>query len=131
MVASKLQGFTLIEVLVAFTILSLTLAALFALLSAGARNTQVADEYSRAVVLAESKMAELGVSEPLRSGLTVGRFDSTYQWELRMDKQLRREINSHTDYGWEVLDVSLRVWWQSMGQERDLTLSTLRLVGQE
>ncbi len=124
-------GFTLIEVLVAFSILSLTLATLFALLSSGARNTQTADEYSRALVLAESKMAELGISEPLRSGMNRGRFNDTYRWELQVDKQQARKVTSSAERDWELLEVSLRVWWQSMGQERDISLSTLRMVALE
>ncbi len=125
---STLRGFTLIEVLVAFSILSLTLAALFALLSAGTRNTRVADEYSRAVVFAETKMAELGVTAPLRSGTTQGRFDEDYLWELRVGKPLRHEVSLDPDEEWELLELTLRVAWQSMGQERDITLSTLRVV---
>ncbi len=124
----KVKGFTLIEVLVAFSILSLTLAALFSLLSSGTRNTRVADEYSRAVVWAESKLAEIGVSEPLRSGVRRGRVDSHYQWELRVEKRPPREMGVFTDYEWELFDLTLRVWWLSMGQERDLALSTVRLA---
>ncbi len=125
----RLKGFTLIEVLVAFSILSLTLSALFALLSAGTRNTRVADEYGRAVVWAESKLAQLGVSEPLRSGVSRGRFDADYQWELRVEKRPLQEVVLFADYEWDLLDVTLRVWWQSMGRERDLSLSTVRLAG--
>jgi len=132
MVADKKpKGFTLIEVLVAFSILSLTLAAVFALLSSGTRSTHVSDEYNQAVVLAESKLDELGITEPLRTGLFKGRFDATYQWELQVDKRQRENLDPHADYAWDMLNVTLRVWWLSMGDERDITLSTIRLVGQE
>lgn len=123
----KCQGFTLIEVLVAFSILSMSLSVLFALLSTGSRNTQVSDEYNRAVVLAESKLDELGVTKPLHTGLTSGVFDSTYHWELRVERRLRRDKDFDRDLDWKLFDVSLRVWWQSMGQERDISLATIRL----
>lgn len=125
------KGFTLIEVLVAFSILSLTLAALFSLFSTSTRNTQVGDEYSYAVLLAESKLAELGITEPLRPGFTRGRFDGSFQWEMRVDKQARRETGQYDEFNWDVLDVSLRLWWDSVGQERELTLSTIRLVARD
>ncbi len=125
------KGFTLIEVLVAFSILSLTLAAIFSLLSSSSRSTRVADEYSRAVVWAESKLAQLGVSEPLRLGTARGSFDEDYRWELQVVKRPSREAMHSIMYEWALLDVSLRVSWESMGQERDLILNTARLVGGE
>lgn len=125
------RGFTLIEVLVAFSILSLTLAAVFALLSSGTRNTRISDEYSKAVVLAESKMAELGVTDPLRTGLTRGRFNSTYTWEMRVTMQQRQREYPHEDYAWDILNVNLKVSWLGMGDERDLTISTMRLAPRE
>jgi general secretion pathway protein I len=125
------RGFTLIEVLVAFSILSLSLSVMFAILSSGSRTTQISDEYSRAVVLAESKLDELGVSFPLHDGASQGSFDSFYHWDLRMDKRLRRETSFTGDPGWNLFDVTLRVWWQSAGQERDIVLSTLRLAEKE
>lgn len=131
MKAEQPRGFTLIEVLVAFSILSITLAAVFALLSSGTRNTRISSEYSQAVVLAESKLDELGITETLRTGTTRGRFDATYQWELKVDKRQRENPYPHVDYHWDMLNVTLRVWWQSMGEERDITLSTIRLMGQE
>lgn len=130
-VAAKDKGFTLIEVLVAFSILSMTLAALLSLLSTGARNTQIADEYSRAVVWAESRLAELGVTRPLRKGVTHGSFDADYQWELRVIKRPPRKTSISMDKEWDTLDVTLRIWWLSMGQERELSLSTVRLVAEE
>jgi len=129
--AERLRGFTLIEVLVAFSILSITLAAVFALLSSGTRNTRISDEYSQAAVLAESKLDELGITEPLRTGLSKGRFDSTYQWELRVAERQRENPDPHADYAWDILNVTLRVWWESMGEERNITLSTIRLMAQE
>lgn len=124
-------GFTLIEVLVAFSILSLTLATLFSLLSTGARSTRVADEYGEAVVWAESKLAELGVSEPLRVGTRRGSFDARYRWELRIAKRLPHDISVMRENEWDLLDVSLRVWWGSVGGERDLAISTARLVARD
>ncbi len=131
LVVGKGEGFTLIEVLVAFSILSLTLAALFSLLSSGARSTRVADEYDDAVVWAESKLAELGVSEPLRVGTTRGYFDKRFQWVLQVSKRPSRQIALSLDNEWDLLDIVLRVQWQSIGTERELSLSTMRLVARE
>lgn len=113
----------------AFSILSLTLAALFSLLSTSSRSIRVASDYSQAVVWAESKLAQLGVSEPLRIGAIRGSFDEHYRWELRVVKRPTRRLRREMEHEWELLDVTLRVGWESMGQQRDLVVNTARLVG--
>lgn len=125
------KGFTLIEVLVAFSILSLTLAALFSLLSAGTRSTRVAGEYGDAMVHAESMLAQLGVTEVLRPGTTRGRFDEDFMWTLTVTKRPRTEHPERREIKWDLLDVTLRVSWRSMGGERDVELSTVRLAAGE
>jgi hypothetical protein len=75
-------------------------------------------------------LLEIGVSVPLRVGVSHGRFDSSYHWELRVDKVPVRQYSGAEDDNWELMEVVLRVWWESMGQERDITLSTLRLAVQ-
>ena len=65
---SKCRGMTLIEVLVAFVVLSVTMAAILQIFSGGMRNARLADSYSRAVFLAESKLAAAGIERPLVPG---------------------------------------------------------------
>ena len=49
-------GFSLIEMLVVLVILSLSLGVLYNAATAAIRNTRVANEYSRAIILAESML---------------------------------------------------------------------------
>ena len=72
------SGFSLLEVLVAFVILALTLSVVMRIFSGGLRNVALADGYSRAVLLAESRLAELSVL-PLE-GEASGEFDGKYRW---------------------------------------------------
>jgi len=51
-----MQGYSLIEVLVAFTILALTLTVLFRIFSGGLRNVDAAADYAMAVLVAEGKL---------------------------------------------------------------------------
>ena len=71
-------GFSLIEVLVAFVILALTLSVIMRIFSGGLRNVALAEDYSRAALLAESRLAELSV-QPLE-GEAGGEFDGKYRW---------------------------------------------------
>jgi general secretion pathway protein I len=69
------RGFSLLEVLVAFVILSLVATALFRLFSGALNNASAADEYSRAVLVAESVLAEASAAKPLREASQTGAAD--------------------------------------------------------
>ena len=69
------RGFTLVEVLAAFVILSLTLASAYAALTGGLRWERRAAETSAAVLLARSYLAEAGVSRALAEGVTEEMLD--------------------------------------------------------
>ena len=53
-------GFSLVEMLVAMVILSLSLGVLYQAAAGAIRNARVSGEYAEAVILAESKLAEYG-----------------------------------------------------------------------
>ena len=76
------RGFGLLELLVALALVAATVAAGFQILGAAARGTGDADRYTRAVLLAESRMAELGVTEALRPGETMGEAGEGYLWRV-------------------------------------------------
>ena len=67
------DGFSLLEVLVAFVILSLVATALFRLFSGALGNASAADDYSRAVLVAESVLAEAAATQPLARGPAMAR----------------------------------------------------------
>jgi general secretion pathway protein I len=69
------HGFSLLEVLVAFVILSLVVTALFRVFGASLANVSAAEDYSRAVIVAESVLAESGGAQPLRAGSSAGSAD--------------------------------------------------------
>jgi general secretion pathway protein I len=62
------SGFTLVEVLVAFVILGLSLASAYAAFSGGLRAELRAEQSARGVLLAQSYLSEIGVSRPLVEG---------------------------------------------------------------
>jgi general secretion pathway protein I len=65
-------GFSLIEVLAAFVILALVGTALFRIFAGALGNASLSDEYSRATLFAESRLASPGVETPLREGKQQG-----------------------------------------------------------
>jgi general secretion pathway protein I len=75
-------GFTLVETLVAFAILSLTLIVLFEAASDGARSMRHVEEKITALGIAQSKLAAVGHELPLKTGKSEGVVATDYRWVL-------------------------------------------------
>lgn len=80
------RGFSLLEVLVAFIILSLALGVLMRIFSGGLGNIGAAEHYSRAVAIAESQLAAAGVESPLTEGEYTGETENGYAWRTSMQR---------------------------------------------
>lgn len=80
--ADARSGFTLLEVVVAFMILGLAIAASFDIFSTGFRQSSAAERNVVAVIHAENLLATLGILAPLTTGESAGEIDDTYRWTL-------------------------------------------------
>ncbi|MEQ1887641.1 MAG: hypothetical protein ABL951_00510 [Alphaproteobacteria bacterium] len=76
----------MIEVLVAFVMLSLALGVLLGGLTIGLRNTHRSAQAGLAVLHAESLMAETGISIPLADGETSGRTETGFVWKRQISR---------------------------------------------
>ncbi len=118
-------GFTLLEVLIAFAVLSMTLIAAYQLLGTGLRGSERAERVNFALLAAESKLAEIGGSVPLRAGRSGGALGGGYRW--RAEVRRRREPSAAPESALPVAtyEVSVTVSWGAAGA---VTLDTLRLA---
>ncbi len=82
---SHQAGFSLLEILVAFAVLALTLGVLLRIFGGGTRTAATVDEYTRALTLGESLLTTVGVTIPLQPGETEGDIDEHYHWRLQID----------------------------------------------
>jgi general secretion pathway protein I len=81
----RLRGFSLLEVLVAFVILALVATALFRLFSGALVNASAADDYTQAVLVAESVLAEAAAAKPLAEAANSGSTeDGRIAWTTRV-----------------------------------------------
>lgn len=124
------SGFSLLEVLVAFVILSLTLGVMMQIFSGGLRNVALADDYSRAALLAQSRIAELG-AQPVE-GEARGEFDSRFRWHSVVRPWLD-EAGAPGMGGQplpvRLVEIEVRVaWGEEGGKLREISLSTLQLA---
>ena len=126
---SRSSGFTLIEVVVAFSIMALSMAVLLNLFAAGLRATRMSADYSEAVTLAESKLAEYGTVNPVEVGMTSGRCDERYRWQTLIAPEETADEEYGPDLQVRLMRIQVEISWDSMLGERTVSLSTLRLVG--
>lgn len=131
------QGFSLLEVLVAFAILSISLGILLQIFSTGMEATTLSGEYTYATSLAESKLATIGVETPYIEGVEEGKFDRKYTWrtsifpyeELNNDEEkLGEGFNDPINRPALLYRVKVEVFWESTGKMRTIALETLRLA---
>ncbi len=73
------QGFSLLEILVAFTILSLSLGVLLRVFAGNVQLAAVSGDYTHAILLAESRLAEVTAITP-EEGETIGKFGDRFLW---------------------------------------------------
>jgi general secretion pathway protein I len=120
------KGFSLLEVLVAFAILALSLGVLLQVIATGLRNTAIAEDYTEARLYAESILAALGRESPLQETVSEGQIDEKFSW--RSSVAAYREENLTPAPGMMPYQLVVEVFWHSSSQTRSVTLETLRLV---
>lgn len=122
-------GFSLLEILVAFAILALSLGVLLRIFGGGGQIAAVADEYSRSIVVAESLMNSLGVEIPLEPGEREGDVDEIYHWTLNVHPYpLDAVVTGTAQPPFIPYWVDLSVSWGDADDPRAFDLKTLRLL---
>ncbi|MEW8324350.1 MAG: type II secretion system protein [Candidatus Thiodiazotropha taylori] len=116
------QGFSLLEVLVAFTLLAVTLGVMMQTLSSNSRGLAIAAQHSHAATLAESLIAQAGVTIPLQVSSTEGVSESGYEWQLKIEENsLESGVYQETSFL-----VTAEVSWGEAATGRRYVLSSLR-----
>jgi type II secretory pathway pseudopilin PulG len=98
-----------LEVLVAFMILALALSALIQAFSQSIRSSTVAEERATAVMLARSKMAEIGRSIPLVESELGGNFAGGLGWQLTISSREDTDIDAGDGATLNIYDIVLIV----------------------
>ncbi len=132
---TKGRGFSLLEVLVAFVIISLVATALFRLFGGALANAAAANEWSRAMLVAETRLTVAANAQPLREAVDQGNdTDGRIRWESKVtpydppstpDDIARASETMPT----RLYRVSVDVRFPSdNGGERKISLTTLKLA---
>ena len=107
------------------------MGVLLQIFSQASISTVVASQYSRAVSLAESRLAAVGTAIPLKPGAVSGEPEDGISWELTIvpatDLQPEQGLGATQSVSASPYRVTVTVLWGDAGRVRRLALSTLRL----
>jgi prepilin-type N-terminal cleavage/methylation domain-containing protein len=118
------RGFTLLEVLVALTILAVAIVAFMQLSSQGLRLLHLSDDYQQAVILADRVARATDVVE---EGAGAGQ-ERRFQWDRRVSLvPVAEELTPGAGPQLRLYALTVAVRW---GRGRTLELASLRTVTQ-
>lgn len=127
---NRQRGFTLMEVLVAFVVMTLSLGVILNILSLAMRTTRSADLQQQALLLAESAFAQLQADPALAPGRYHGASDTPLVWQAEVTEWNFPDQDQAISYALNPLYLTV-----SILREKDdtplLTLSALKLSGEE
>jgi general secretion pathway protein I len=127
---SRQRGFTLIEIVVAFVLLTLVLSTSYQIFSSGLARAGDLEDYSRALEIAQTQIAQSTIGETYEEGQTSGESDDRrFHWTVTT-----AAFDDGTDPAKRVLTalyairVSVRVAWRNGSNvEKQLDLATLTI----
>lgn len=114
-------GFTLLEVIVALTILAAGIAGIIALLTGSLRLSGSARDLSDASIYASQRLEEALLSPVAAPGEESGRFGERYRWTVRTSL-----APDDPDVPFRTVRIEVRVAWDDGQDERSVTLSATK-----
>lgn len=126
----RIRGFTLLEVLVAFLVAALLITVILSAFAGGARNLAKTDQIALAALVAQSRLAELGVVAPLQAGVEEGvSDDGLFHWRVRVEPLAWEFAAGLSAQGAALQRVDVEVSWTGGGRDNVFALTTLRTLG--
>jgi general secretion pathway protein I len=129
-----MRGFSLLEVLVAFVIMALVATALFRLFGGALGNASAADEWTRALSFAQSRLTLAAGAEPLQEQTDAGTdSEGRIAWRTSVAPYVPPDANPDIERASEAMPtrlfrVTVDVRFPGLaGQSRALSLSTVRI----
>ncbi len=123
---NKTGGFALIEILVAVSVLAISLVVILQLFSGGLKARKLSEQYTRGVFHAREKMAEILLDPDLSEGETEGQFEDDYQWQAVITLVVSEEDEQKLPV--DLLNVALKVTWRDGEKEKTFFIDTLKVA---
>jgi prepilin-type N-terminal cleavage/methylation domain-containing protein len=122
---SASAGFTLIEILVAFTIATTSLGLLYQIHANSTATILLSQDYQQATELAQSLVVDLAATKRSVSFTEHGVAADKYRWTVRA-AELTPGSNGAERAPFRLRDVSVVVSWRARDKERHVSLHTAK-----
>ena len=123
-------GFALIEILVAVSVLAISLVVIFQLFSGGLKSRQLSEQYARGVFHAREQMAEILLIPDLSEGETQGEFEDAYEWQAVITRVVSEE-DEEKNLPVNLMSIWIRINWREGEKEKSFVIGTLKAVEKE
>lgn len=120
------KGFTLIETLVAISILAISLVVILQLFSGGLKSGKLSDEYTCAIFHAREKMDEILLAEEITQGVVEGEFEDGFKWKTEI-VLVEPEEDVEGKLPFDAFNIKVDVFWGTGGHERHFEISTMKI----
>ena len=121
------RGFTLIEILVAISILSISLVVIFQLFSGGLKSSRLSDQYTRGIFHAQEKMAEILLSTDFSEEEAEGEFDDSFRWKSAIVR-IEQAEDEEAKLPFDTFNITVEVMWHEGDKEKHFAISTMKVV---
>jgi general secretion pathway protein I len=120
-------GFTLIEVIVAVALLSVSLVMIMQLFAAGLKSSRASCDYTRAVMHAKDKMEELYTSPLHRQ--ESGEFSDGYQWTAGAKPYEEVADKEDEENSFKLFKMKVKITWNITSKTANsFELESLKMV---
>lgn len=120
-------GFTLLETLVALSVLAISLGVTYQVFSSALQGSTLADDYAQASMYADSHLVEIGKKVQVLPGVSEGSYNERYKWKLEIQPldgpNSRAAVETVKRY-----QVVLNVYWRAKKGQRSIRATTFRLT---
>lgn len=125
---SRIGGFTLLEVLVAMTIMAMTIGVLMNVYSSVLDRSSLSTEYRTATTIAQTVL-----KERMRSGERLdphmeGQFDKKFKWNIDVEPFDDGARNHDANALLSLYSLNVSVQWVHKQKARKINLNTIRLL---
>jgi len=124
---SSKEGFTLIETLVAISILAICLVIILQLFSGGLRSGKLSADYTRAILYAREKMDEALLSNSFRNEILEGEFEDGFRWKIETKADIPEQEEVEAKIPFTLYNINVVISWNAGLHEKYFEISTMKV----
>ncbi len=121
------DGFTLLEILVAISIMAICLTVILQLFSGGLKSGRLSEDYTRGVFHAREIMEEILLSDVLSEGVNEGNFNEFYAWKAEVSRVEQTE-EEETKLPLDTYLIKVVVTWGETEKKKRFELETTKVL---